>query len=268
VAWFLSSDVHALLDVAGDFLRSRPVDHTLLLTEAAYVAAHPGTASDQLYGWWRPKGGEVAAAFLRAPRHSPALSMMPAEALWSLVERLPELPPFGVDSRLLESATRAWREHAGANLVERSRIRLYRLNELRAPILSSGRPRTATDADRELLVSWYQQLMEAHPGDASELSYVVDDPLSYGGITLWEVDGSAVAMAGRSRLVAGMVRLGAVHSPRDGDYGDAAFVAACAAATQVARDVLVFASATDTEADMAYRRLGFEPVLDRVTLGP
>jgi hypothetical protein len=75
-------------------------------------------------------------------------------------------------------------------------------------------------------------------------------------------------MAGRSRLVAGMVRMGAVYAPDDRDdadgHGRAALVAACAAAQAVARDVLIFSGA----ADDAYRSLGFEPVLDRVMLGP
>ena len=72
--------------------------------------------------------------------------------------------------------------------------------------------------------------MEAHPDDPSELSYVVDDPIAYGGITLWEVDGVPVAMAGRSRLVAGMVRLGAVYAAHNDADGEAALIAAGQAA--------------------------------------
>jgi hypothetical protein len=111
-------------------------------------------------------------------------------------------------------------------------------------------------------VDWYDRMMTASPGDRSDLAYVVDDPLSYGGITLWEVDGVPVAMAGRSRLVAGMVRLGAVY-PED-DHGRAAFAAACRRAQERAKDVLVFARSRD---DKAYLDLGTVPVLDRVLLG-
>jgi hypothetical protein len=73
-------------------------------------------------------------------------------------------------------------------------------------------------------------------------------------------------MAGRSRLVAGMVRLGAVFAPHEEQDGKAAFAAACAAATRIARDVVVFAGADDEGTDAAYRELGFRPVLDRVML--
>jgi hypothetical protein len=267
VTWSTSSDVRAFLSAAGGFLEADPVAHTVLLTEAAYLAARPHPGDDQRYGWWRPEGGPVQAALLQAPRHPPILSTMPVAALESLVDLMPDLPPVGVDGRLVDSAAAAWRRR-GIRLTERSRIRLHRLGDLRAPAPPPGRARVATLADRDLLVSWYERLMAAFPDDPSELAYVVDDPIGYGGITLWEVGCGPVAMAGRSRLVAGMVRMGAVYAPDDHDdtrgHGRAALVAACAAVQAVARDVLIFSGSGDD----THHSLGFEPVLDRVMLGP
>jgi hypothetical protein len=267
VTWSVSRDVHTFLAAAGAFLSAHPVDNTALLTEAAYLTARPSTTSDQLYAWWRPADGGVEGAFLQAPRHPPILSMMPDTAVESLADILTGVLPIGVDARLADAVGTAWRRHTGTEPRERSRITLYRLGRLLPPSLPPGRARTATADDRELLVSWFEQLMRANPGDPSDLAYVVDDPISYGGITLWEVGATPVAMAGRSRLTAGMVRLSAVYAPEDDAYADAAFVAACTAAEGVARDVLVFAPAADTASDTAYRQLGLEPVLQRVMLG-
>jgi hypothetical protein len=165
----------------------------------------------------------------------------------------------------------AWRDRTGIELVPLSRIRLYRLTAFRPPATPPGRARIATLADRELLMAWFRQLMAQHPDDPSDLSYVVDDPIGYGGMVLWEVDGRPQAMAARSRLIAGMVRLGPVWSPGtqaiDGP-AHAALVAACAAAAQIARDVLIFASVADVSAHDTYLALGFTPVLDRVMLAP
>lgn len=251
--WSTTTDVDAFIAAAGEFLRERPVDHTVLLTEAAYSQVRGGEGR---YRWYETDDGEVAGAFLQAPRHPPVLSMMPDEALASIVDG----PPLDVDGRLAERVAEVWRRR-GRVLTVRSRVTLHRCEE--PPGVSApGRARVATVADRPLLVHWYERLMADNPDDPSELAYVVDDPLSYGGITLWEVDGVPVAMAGRSREVAGMVRLGAVYAPDDPAYGDAAFAAACQDATAAAREVLVFGQPGDDR----YRDLGFVPVLDRVLL--
>jgi hypothetical protein len=254
LSWSTSSDVHTFLAAAGEFIGAAPVDNTLLLTESAYLVARPVT--DALFGWYDTADGEVAGAFLQAPHHPPVLSSMPDQAIASLVDTFN--PPYNVDSRLVERF-----RVARPVIEERSRITLYRLDHLHATAPQPGQARVATPADRDLLVDWFGRLMAGHPHDPTDLEYVVDDPLSYGGITLWEVDGVPTGMAGRSRLIAGMVRLSAQY-PSDGD-GRSAFVAACAAAAQIARDVLVFGPIPD---DADYLSLGFTPVLDRVMLAP
>ncbi|GIG61700.1 hypothetical protein Lfu02_60720 [Longispora fulva] len=267
MTWSTTSDIGVFLAAARAFLESRPVEHTVLLTEAAYLHARPSAATDQLHGWWRTAGGDVAGAFVRAPRHPPVLSMVPADGMADLADVLAGARGIGVDGRLADSVAVAWERRTGVRLTERSRITLYRLERLEPPAPPRGSARTAGPADRDLLVSWFERMMAAFPDDPSDLAYVVDDPISVGGITLWEVDGVPVAMAGRSRTVAGMVRLSAVYAPDDETHADAAFVAACATAAETARDVLVFGSADDGVADGKYRALGFRPVLDRVTLG-
>jgi hypothetical protein len=248
VSWSTSADVRDLVAAAGGFLAERPVEHTVLLTEAAYLTAWPSAAADQLHGWWTGADGAVAGAFLRAPAHPAILSMMSDAAIDDLAAALPGLDRIGVDARLAGRAAAAW------GLAEHSRVTLYRLEELPG-ITARGQARIATEADRDLLTGWFRRLMAAYPDDPTELAYAVDDPLAYGGITLWEVDGTPVAMAGCSRQVAGMVRLSTVYAPDDDTYGEAAFAAACARAQRQAQDVLVFSAAP-----------GFRPVLDRVTL--
>ena len=73
----------------------------------------------------------------------------------------------------------------------------------------------------------------------------------------------------RSRIIAGMTRLGPVWSPTGGAgdaHAQAALAAACQAASRLADHVLIFAGSTDTKARAQYSALGFTPVLDRVML--
>jgi hypothetical protein len=188
------------LGEAGQFLRSRPVEHTTLLTEAAYFEARQVTGN-QLYGWWRDAEGSLAGAFLQAPRHAPVLSPMPAEAVRSLAGLLDGVEAVDAPGELAETVATAWKGMAG-----RSRVTLHRWEGLVPGDRPAGQARTALDGDRGLLLDWYHEMMARYPDDPTDPEYVVDDPLSFGGITLWEVGGEPVAMAGRSRLVAGMVR--------------------------------------------------------------
>ncbi|WP_250036793.1 hypothetical protein [Paractinoplanes maris] len=258
MAWSTSTDVRDFLAAAGDFLHADPVGNTMLLSEAAYLEACP-PAADQLYGWWATGSGPVTAAFLRAPRHPPILSPLPGkpeEAVRALAATLPGVTQLGVDARDADKVRAAW---PGVTLTEGFRVTLCRLRTLRPAAFPPGRPRRATPDDRDLLVGWFHDLMAADPGDPSDLAYVIDDPLSCGGLLLWEVDGVPVAMAGRSRVTAGMTRVSATYAP-DGRTA-AVFAAACAEADEVADDVLVLT--TDVP---AHEALGFEAVLDRVML--
>lgn len=239
MAWTTTTDVHEFLDAAGDFLRSRPVDHTMLLTEADYLATFP-TRRDQLYGWWTGGG-----AFLQAPGHFPIVSLLPAEAWGPLAKLLPGVTELGVDARSVPQAMAAW-----PGLTERLRIAVCRARPVPAP--ARGRARTATTDDRDLLVTWYHELMAANPGDPSDLAFVVDYPLTYGGLMLWEVEGVPTAMAGRTPVIGGVTRVGAAH----GADSAAVFAAACAEAATRADEVLVLTTAGDGV-----------PLLERVRLG-
>ena len=210
----------------------------------------------------------MSGAFVQAPRHRPLVSPLPGAAVESLATLLPQLPPMGVGAESAEAVTEAWRDRCGVQLCELARFTLFALGgdapPLSAPV--GGRARRATGADRDLLVAWFHDLKAAHPGDPSDLAFVVDDSLGDGAVVVWEDETGPVAMASRTPVVAGMTRMGAVFPP--GAAGDAAFTAACAQAAQEAQDVLVLAPAHSSAGGRRYRDLGFSPVLDRVVLGP
>ena len=268
VPWNLTRDAAELLNHALDLLATDPVQHTALLTEAAYLAAHPSTADDLLLGWHDDgEADRVGGAFVRAPAHAPLLSEMSVAALDELTAVLPEPEALGVPGDLAGAVVDAW-GRAGHVLAPRARITIHRLDAPRPqPAPRAGAARVAGSEDRDLLHRWFDELMAAHPDDPSERTYVVDDPLSFGGIVLWEVDGSPVAMCGSSRTVAGMVRLGPTYAPGERTaYADAAFAAACARAAETADHVLVLTPEADAEATQRLAACGFAPAATRVVL--
>lgn len=267
--WTVSPDVRELAREAFGFLESDPLTHTQLLTEVAYLLGRPDAAEQPggRYGWWRRDADGLAeGAFLQAPRHDPALSLMPAEAAAELVETVPDVLPLDADPRLSAALRDAWRRRHGGDLAEGGRVRLHELTGGLPPLPPDGTARPAGEADRDLVTAWYRRLLD-ETGDPSDLAYLVDDPLPRGGLTIWEADGAPRAVSGRSRTVAGTVRVSATYAP-DGDEGaeEAVLVAACRAARDAGLRVLVYGPATDGPAADRLRRLGFEAVRERVRL--
>lgn len=264
--WSTTADVEEFVAAAGAFLSSRPVVHAPLLTEADHLHRHPEPDADQAYGWWTDEQGEVAGAFLRAPRHPTFLTPVPDQAVDDLIGLLPLDVGVGCDvttvDAMLDAAARA-----GTPLGPRHRIVIHRLDVPRHPAPAPGGARPAGPEDESLLDEWFDALMVAHPGDASDRSYVVTDPLAEGRIVLWEVGGIPVGMAGRSRTVEGMTRVGAVFAPSgDPRIETAVLAAATAGAAVVASDVVVLAAREDRGAVSRLAALGYRAVRERMML--
>jgi FR47-like protein len=275
MAWFFSSDLGDYLGGAGGFLRSRPAEHTILLGAAESVRVRgPAVfgAGPPLFGWWQSPGGPVTAAFLHTPPFPVALTGMSAEAAAELAALLRARghQPGGVNADEVAGGAfaSAWHELTGESVRVRLRSRLYRLGTLRPPDPAPpGRPRLAGPADRDLIISWCEAFhREADPG-AGDTVRMVDDRLSYGGLTLWETDGRPVSLAGRTRPVAGQLRVGPVYTPpglRGRGYGGAATCAVSRAALAAGiTDVLLFTDLANPTSNALYQRLGYRPVSDR-----
>src|SRR5689334_18761958 len=80
--WETTTDANAFLGAAGSFLRSKPVEHTVLLTVSERLArdAAAPEAENALLGWWTGGDGEVAAAFLHTPPYKLLIEAPPEPA--------------------------------------------------------------------------------------------------------------------------------------------------------------------------------------------
>ncbi len=275
MAWFLSDDLPEYSATVGGLLSRRPAQHTILLgaietLRAAGTAAF-GTVAP-LFGWWRGPDGEVSAAFLHTPPFGVALTSVPPPAAAVLAQALAErgraVSGVNADPAGAEAFARAWHELTGDAIGLHMRSRLYQLGELRWPDpRPPGQARVAGQADRGLLIAWseaFHREAQAGPEDRDSL---VDDRLSYRGLTLWEDAGQPVSMAGLTRPSAGQVRVGPVYTP-PGLRGKGYAGAVTCAVSQAARDagagrVLLFTDLANPTSNGLYQRLGYEPVEDR-----
>ena len=289
MGWRTTGDVAEFLAAAGDFLRGERVRNTVFLTVAEAMRANPGQrrgnthAGLPLFGWWSAGEGHGAkatpcGAFLHTPPFPVLLSAVPAEAAVSLAKQ-------ALAGRLLTGVNAypetakafgdAWREMTGDRVGVHTRTRLYRLTELSWPDpLPDGAPRLAAQGDAALLTEWFAAFTRetSPPGaaDASDPSAAVAERLSYLGVTLWEADGEPVSLAGVTRQVAGMVRIGPVYTPPDRrghGYGTAVTAAVSHRVRAVgAEEVLLYTDLANPVSNSIYQRIGYRPVEDRVML--
>ena len=136
----LSPDVTGYLASAGEFLRSRPAEHTVLLTVSEAVrTGGPATFGDDppLFGWYAPEGGPVTAACLHTPPYPVALTAMPDPAAGALARALAgsgrAVTAVGGPPGPAWAFAAEWQRQTGQPARVGRHERLYRLGELRPP---------------------------------------------------------------------------------------------------------------------------------------
>lgn len=273
MGWQITLSVDEFLATAGGFLRSRPLEHTILLTVATTLqirGEHHFAEADPIFGWFATADGPVDGAFLHTPPYPLLLAAVPEDSAPQLAELLAGRKLPGVNGRTADADAfaGAWTRLTGAAIAPGLQSRLYRLDKLRPPVPSpAGAARVAGDGDRNLLVEWFHAFQRDIGEPARDVEDLVDDMLAYRGLRLWEVEGKPVAMAGTTRPEAGMVRVVAVYTPRDlrgRGYGGAVTTAVTRAALDAgAEDVVLFTDLANPTSNALYQRLGYRPVEDR-----
>src|SRR5580692_6046979 len=273
--WFLSDSLAEYAATAGGLLSGRPAEHTILLgvietLRAAGPAAYG--ASAPLFGWWQGPGGEVSAAFVHTPPFPVALTSVPGPAAAALAQVLAARARVvgGVNAgpEDAEAFARAWHEVTGDAVECHMRNRLFRLGELRWPDpRPAGQARVAGLADRSLLIAWSEAFHREAQSGPEDVVSMVDDRLSYRGLSLWEDAGQPVSMAGLTRITAGQARVGPVYTPpglRGRGYAGALTCVVSQAALDAGADrVLLFTDLANPTSNALYQRLGYQPLEDR-----
>lgn len=277
MAWSTTYDRDEFAATAGDFLRSRPAAHTILLTvvEALGDDPHRYGGDPPWFGWWRPDGDAVAGAFLHTPSFPMILAHTPEPALGPLAETLAaaERRPPGVTitTDLADRFAAAWRRRTGGTCQVLRRSRLYRLGELAPPRpCPAGAARVADVRDLPVLAEWTDAFDRETGHDHGTPPAVVSARVGAGLLTLWEVDGAPVSFAGVTPTVAGMARVAPVYTPpalRGRGYAAAVTTEVTRAALAGGADaVVLFTDLANPTSNALYQRLGYRPVLDQVVL--
>jgi GNAT superfamily N-acetyltransferase len=283
MGWQTTGDAAEFLAAAGPYLLAERARNTVILTvtasmRAASAGAPPAgdPAARPLLGWWSDPAGEVGGAFLHTPRFPVVLTAVaPAVAEQLASVTLAGRPVPGVNAHLpvAEAFAAAWEKAHGGQARVHINQRLYRLAALSWPDPApDGSARLAAEADVPLLADWFRAFgLEVHDMGA-DVDHVpgVRERVSYGGVTIWQAGGQPVAIAGATRQVGGMARIGPVYTPpefRGRGYGSAVTAAASQRLLEAgAEDVLLYTDLANPVSNSIYQRIGYQAVEDRVVL--
>jgi GNAT superfamily N-acetyltransferase len=166
-------------------------------------------------------GGAVAAAALRtAPWPMLCTPIDPDDADSLVALWLANDPELNGINALLETARSvavAWSRRRGGSEHCRTAMAMHSLTSVvDPPRPGPGRLVTATEADRDLAVRWWDDFIaEADVIDAGAdaRAATVDFRISEGHLFLWRDEGRPVSMVSTNPAVAGVVRIGPVYTP-------------------------------------------------------
>jgi RimJ/RimL family protein N-acetyltransferase len=285
MAWQLTDSLDEFERAAMAHLRADPVRQTVPLSVLANLR-HAGLsrygADPPVFGWHQRADGSIDGAVLQTPPFPLLAASLPAGSVADLLAALAAERglPAAVNLAAADEAgfLAGWIAATGGTGTVVLRSRLYVLDKLVPPEPApDGFARLASEPDAELLFDWFEAFrFEALSGGPEDSRQAVADGLSHDGLMLWETGGEPVAMAGLSRVVAGVARVTGVYTPparrRHGYAGGVTAAISRAALTAGAHRVVLFTDLANSTSNALYLRLGYQPVHDRVllrlTIGP
>jgi GNAT superfamily N-acetyltransferase len=272
------TDAREFARIANPLLEPDPVRHTGILTVLHGVRTG---AFDPVTMLTVHDDGAAVGALLRTAGRPALVSAVPPWFSGAVVEALAALDPEadGIQgpTEEAEAVAEAWSARNGAGVEVRFRMRLFALDELRAPTGVIGAARAVGPDDGaglDVLAAWRLAFGHAigrtghHP--STERDDVERAVATGSGELLWEVGGEPVAQASARPVVAGMSRIGPVYTPPEHrNHGYAAAVTAAAAGWALdrgARHVLLYTDLANPTTNRLYPRLGFRPRYDALEL--
>jgi predicted GNAT family acetyltransferase len=220
VRWELEPDLGAFEARVRPLLEAR-IENNVVATVLAGTVEGQFRMSPPVLAVGVDDDGAVAAAALRtAPWPMLCTPINPDDAvtlvdLW--LEHDPGLP--GINA-LLDTArpiAAAWTARTTGSHHCRTAMAMHSLTAVvDPPQPGPGRLVTATEADRDLALRWWDDFVaETHVVDAGADARVatVDFRIAQGHLSLWHDEGRPMSMVSTNPTVAGVVRIGPVYTP-------------------------------------------------------
>ena len=265
------SDPKAFLLRAAPYLESDPFSPSVIATVTARIASGM-VPSGEDHVWLTVEDDEarVIGLSMHTPPYNMFLSGMAEEAARFLAREVAlsgRILP-GVNGAIVATRAfaRAWAQSTGHTSTVLRETRMYRLVELLPPRAVPGDAHLAeSPRDLSLVADWLAAFHdEAQPhAPVDDWTAMAQRRIGAEDLRLWQTRGAPVALAGVSKAVAGVARVGPVYTPprwRGNGYGSGVTAAATSAALRAgAQHVVLYTDLANPTSNSIYQKIGYGP---------
>jgi ribosomal protein S18 acetylase RimI-like enzyme len=263
-----TADPAAVLADAGAFLARDPVRHNIVASLLDARVRHPEPGDY----WIVERAAEVVGVLFRSPLdHYPVLTPMDRDAVTTVVDAMAgagvTLPGVNGDATTSSRFAGAWAARTRTPGRPVHAQRLFEVPEVRLPAPPGGAVRTAASGDHDLLVDWVDAFhVEVNDGPLAHTRTVVQQRVAAGSFHVWD-HGGAVAFAGTTPTVLGVVRIGPVYTPpecRNRGYASALVAELSRQVLERGDRCVLYTDLDNPTSNAIYQRIGYEVVDEAV----
>jgi uncharacterized protein len=266
--------VEGFVAVAGPFLGAREAEHNLIFGICSNIQTNPG-----MYGATPPylaavlHGNAVVAAAVRTPPWRLVLSEIDHPTAVQLLAAdldVGDLPGVQGPADVAAAFARAWSRRTGTPARPIRNLRIYRLSQVKPPVLAPGQMVDATPADRALVSRWLRAFHDEALSDNPDQDFdeMADRFIAGQGrrLVLWVDEGRPVSLTGIGGRTPNGIRIGPVYTPPEvRGRGYASNLVAEASQAELdggRRFVFLFTDQANPTANKIYQDIGYEAVGD------
>jgi len=267
------SDAGQFLERTQPFLLRREAEHCLILGLLDGLRVGEQWGADAPLMALVEERGAVAGVVLITPPHNMILSWIGDDsAIDAIAHELHAagltIPGVNSSAEVARKFALKWSELSGRSFRIQMAQRIYQLSRVRNEVRAAGRLREPDESDDVLLRKWRAAFsVDAEGMDREEAEKNAALPLPQSRhLMLWEVEGTAVSMAGFAGPTPNGIRVAWVYTPPE-NRGKG-FAGACVAAlSQKLLDdgrtfCFLYTDLANPTSNHVYQTIGYEPVTD------
>jgi len=267
------SDAGEFLERVQPFLVRREAEHCLILGLLDGLRSGEQWGSDPPLMAAAEEGGEVKAVALMTPPHNLILSWTADDSALDAIAhylhaRSIAIPGVNSSAEIARRFALKWSELSGRTFRMQMAHCIYQLSRVTNQARAAGRLREPSQSDEALMRKWRAAFsIDAEHMDAEEAARQAGLPMPKSRrLMLWEVEGSAVSMAGYAGPTPNGIRVAWVYTP-PANRGKG-FAGACVAAlSQKLLDegrkfCFLYTDLANPVSNHVYQKIGYEPVTD------